>query len=47
MSTTNWDKLFAEAHLNSWPTAGISIQTTLVKSNMGAVLGRQRNMVMK
>jgi hypothetical protein len=22
----NWDKIFSEAHLNSWPTASICIQ---------------------
>ena len=22
----NWEKLFAEAHLHSWPTASLSIQ---------------------
>jgi len=28
-----WNKSFSEAHLNSWPTAGISIQTQIVKAN--------------
>lgn len=33
MNNTNWDKVFSEAHLNSWPTAGLSIQTTIIKEN--------------
>jgi hypothetical protein len=32
----NWDQIFSEAHLHSWPTASLSIQNTNPSPGQGS-----------